>query len=433
MPPYRTSDNGGATHVENEAALARLWRDAHILCNYLETADGNRYQVLYPGVQSSEAGPDFRGAVLVDHQGRRVSGDVELHRAAGDWYAHRHHLDPNYNGVVLHVVLKRAAHDSSRQASGTTVPVVEFKPVEFKPDTAGSIGGVPRGDLPRPPSPERIGAELDRLGDQRFLARSRGFVMAMRADADPDQAVYEGVMEALGYATNRRPFRRLARLVTYRALQHLRPEPPRTRAAGIEAALLWAAGLLDQVAPEARKRQLNRMVRRMDWLPRRRPTEWKLFRVRPANHPARRISGIASVLARTMDSGLSVNLENALLAGGDGGVRDALIELPLIGAGRAGEISVNVVLPYLNARGVVSMDPALAQKSLDAYWLAAPLSAYGSARRFARSMGIPTDRSVIATARRQQGLLHLQKHLASAIEAPGGAFEWPRLPALTWV
>jgi hypothetical protein len=413
-----------STPPTSESALARLWRDSHILCPYLETADGVRYRVLHPGVQSSEAGPDFRGAVLVDQRGRRVSGDVELHRAAGDWYAHRHHLDPNYNGVVLHVVLKRAAHGSSRQASGTTAPVVEFKA-----DAAASVGAGSRVDSIRlhGPGPDRIGAELDRLGDRRFLARSRGFVMAMKADADPDQMVYEGVMEALGYATNRKPFTRLARLVTYQALQHLRTEPTRTRAAGIEAVLLWAAGLLDNVAPEARKRQLNRMVRRMDWLPRRKLTEWKLFRVRPANHPARRISGIAAVLARTMDSDLSVNLETALLAGGAVGVRDALVELPLIGAGRAAEITMNVVLPYLNARGVVSKDPPLAQKSLDEYRLAPPMAAYGSTRRFARSMGIKTDRSVITTARRQQGLLHLQKHLASAIEAPGGL----RLPAFT--
>lgn len=258
--------------------------------------------------------------------------------------------------------------------------------------------------------------------------------MAMKADEDPDQIVYEGVMEGLGYATNRKPFIRLARMVTYRALQHLRTEPPRTRAVGIEAVLMWAAGLLDQAAPEARKRQLIRMVRGMDWLPKRRPIAWKLFRVRPANYPGRRISGIAAVLGRTMDTGLSANLETALLADGAGGVTESLVELPFIGAGRAAEITVNVVLPYVNALGVVSNDPRLAQASLDEYRLASPLAAYGSARRFASSMGIKTDRSVISTARRQQGLLHLQKHLASTLdslgEAPGAVFQWPRLTAL---
>ena len=431
MSPTRISDTRPASEVENEAALARLWRDSHSLRHHLETADGARYRVLHPGVQSSEAGPDFRGAVFVDDQGRRVSGDVELHRTAGEWYAHRHHLDPNYNGVVLHVVLNRSAHGSSLQASGTTAPVVEFKPGEFKPDTAESTADGPRAESTQHPGRERIGAELDRLGDRRFLARSRAFVMAMKADKDPDQLIYEGVMEALGYATNRRGFTRLARLVTYRRLRNLRAEPPRTRSLGIEAALLWAAGLMDDVAPEPRKRQLTRMVRHMEWLPRRRPTEWTLFRVRPANHPARRISGIAAVLARTMDSGLTVALETALLTGGAPGVTDALIELPFIGAGRAAEITVNVGLPYLNARGVVSKDPRLAQKSLEEYRLAAPLSGYGSSRRFASSMGIGTDRSAIPTARRQQGLLYLQKHLAGAIDAPGAVFRWPRLSALT--
>jgi hypothetical protein len=164
--------------------------------------------------------------------------------------------------------------------------------------------------------------------------------------------------------------------------------------------------------------------------------EWKLFRVRPANHPARRISGIAAVLARGMGPGLSVDLEAALLAGGAGGVRDALVEPPFIGAGRAAETTVNVVLPYMHARGVASKYPRLAKTSLDEYRLARPLAAYGSSRRFARSMGIGTDRSIVTTARRQQGLLHLQKHLASALIAPGDApgdiLQWSRLPAFTW-
>lgn len=194
---------------------------------------------------------------------------------------------------------------------------------------------------------------------------------------------------------------------------------------------MWAAGLLDQAAPEARKRQLIRMVRGMDWLPKRRPIAWKLFRVRPANYPGRRISGIAAVLGRSMDTGLSANLETALLAGGAGGVTESLVELPFIGAGRAAEITVNVVLPYLHALGAVSNDPRLTQKSLDEYRLASPMAAYGSARRFARSMGIETNRSIMSTARRQQGLLHLQKHLASTLdslgETPGAAFQWPRL------
>jgi hypothetical protein len=34
-------------------------------------------------------------------------------------------------------------------------------------------------------------------------------------------------------------------------------------------------------------------------------------------------------------------------------------------------------------------------------------------------MGIPTDRGFLATARRQQGLLHLNKHLPSMLDSRG--------------
>ena len=411
--------------IASESALARLWRDSHLRPHHLETADGTRYRVIHPGVQSSEAGPDFRAAILVDHRGRRLLGDIELHRAAGEWYNHRHHLDANYNGVVIHVVLRRGAHGSSRQASGTEVPVAELIP-----QATQGADDVAAAAAPSPRPPERIADELDRLGDLRFLERSRGLVMSMKADADPDQMLYEGVMEALGYASNRKPFRQLAGLVPYRALRNLRGEPRFTRLAGIEAVLLWGAGLLDGQAPSARSRQLRRMVRGMDWRQGRRLArrgEWKLFRVRPTNHPVRRISGIAAVLARTMDAGLGASLESALMARGAKGTAAAFLEPPLIGADRAAEIVLNVVLPYFNARGVLSGDTLLARKSLDEYRQAAPLSGYGSSGRFAMSLGIDADRSLMTTSRRQQGLLHLQKHLAGAIDEPGGL----RLPALT--
>jgi hypothetical protein len=34
-------------------------------------------------------------------------------------------------------------------------------------------------------------------------------------------------------------------------------------------------------------------------------------------------------------------------------------------------------------------------------------------------MGIPTDRGFLATARRQQGLLHLNKHLPNLLDSRG--------------
>ena len=90
----------------SEKALADLWQRTARLPAPLVAQDGQRFRVLYPGRRSARAGPDFRDAILRGDDGRRVVGDVELHLRAPDWYSHSHHADPNYNGVVLHVVLR---------------------------------------------------------------------------------------------------------------------------------------------------------------------------------------------------------------------------------------------------------------------------------------------------------------------------------------
>ena len=60
-----------------------------------------------PGWWNLEAGPDFRNAELF-LDGQRLCGDVEIHLNSADWYNHRHHEDPRYNQVILHVVLYKS-------------------------------------------------------------------------------------------------------------------------------------------------------------------------------------------------------------------------------------------------------------------------------------------------------------------------------------
>ena len=89
----------------SERALSTLWRRSPSLSEGLTTQDGRRLRVLYAGRSNPREGPDFLDARLAAESGEVITGDVELHVRAPDWYSHGHHLDPNYNGVVLHVVL----------------------------------------------------------------------------------------------------------------------------------------------------------------------------------------------------------------------------------------------------------------------------------------------------------------------------------------
>lgn len=97
--------------VRDERAIGRpcfpngCWRSCggRGPANGWRTVDGRRLRVLYPGRPAPGHGPDFRDALL-ELDGASLRGDVEVHRRPSEWRAHGHHQNPEYKGVVLHVV-----------------------------------------------------------------------------------------------------------------------------------------------------------------------------------------------------------------------------------------------------------------------------------------------------------------------------------------
>jgi hypothetical protein len=169
------------------------------------------------------------------------------------------------------------------------------------------------------------------LGVQRFEDRSNRFVADLAIE-DADQVAYSALLEGLGFASNRRTFAELADAVPYAWLQSI-PREQRL------ASLLDAARLAPSatISPPAR-------------LP---VDSWRLTRLRPANHPARRLQGIVQLITR-MTPSLAASLVHAV-AGADRPVdlRKTLIvrdrDDAFIGPGRADELAVSVVLPLVTA------------------------------------------------------------------------------------
>ena len=395
----------------SESALAALWSRAHTLADALITEGGDRMRVLYPGRPSARAGPDFRDAVLLDETGDTVTGDIELHTSAPGWYAHGHDADPNYNGVVLHVVFSPKGHEVTRQHSKMHAPIVSLEAVaddleRADPDTASGLSafGVLRGS-------SDVAAVLDSAGDARFLARSRGFSLDM-SQAGPEEALYLGIMDALGYASNRKPFRLLARRVPYATLAKFRDEPPSTRPHAIKALLLGASGLMRRLDDAEGPAQLRRLYRRMPkHLPKpKKPLsekDWKLFRVRPSNHPARRIIGAAHIVDTGLDDGIAETFASALSLEGTKALTACIEHRPYIGKGRAHDILVNIALPFLHAYATESDSGELADAAQAAYAAAPKLQENEITREMRRLCNI--GRNVKVTARRQQGLIHLYR------------------------
>ncbi len=397
----------------SEQALARLWLRTKVLSTGIVTEDGERLRVIYPGRSNPRAGPDFLDAVLATESGEVLRGDVELHLRAPDWYGHGHHVDPNYNGVILHVVLSTVGRTRTELPSKMSAPIASLAPVAK--ELAGlRIAHAYAVDEEPTQDQSEIGDRLDAAGDGRFLSRSSGFALALES-LSPGEVLYQAMMEALGYASNRRPFRELARRVPLSALAAFRHEPAATRYLAILALLGRTSGLLDAVESAAGHTGLARLAEK---LPRTRPLSrdaWDLHRVRPTNHPARRVVGAASIVDMYSDGGLLAGLDEDLRVNGPRYVSKRLTVKPYVGAGRAADIVVNVVLPFFHAYSGVIKDHALARASIEGYRRYPRLSDNEILREMRRLLGL--DPRTVHNARRQQGLMQLYRSTVRSTQA----------------
>lgn len=429
-PRYRVSDRatgavrdaGGRKGHIPEELLARLWQKRAVRQAWLRTGEGARVRVIYPGRASNTAGPDFRDALLELEGVGLVQGDVEIHLHQRDWEAHGHQGDPNYNGVVLHAALDGDAGATTLQ-SGQQVPIVFLEPLLNQGPGPGAPapglwGVLARQGYSRPGTSDELALLLDRAGDARFLERSDGLRCILR-EQDPEQTLYEGLLEALGYRANRHPFLKLAARAPYALLQREgRQVPYGERSGVIESWLAWVAGLAAWESPGA--------ARPAGFGPPLSPREWRCFRVRPANHPRRRITAAALLLHRYLDDGLLAGLEGAVRSPKPRGLAVALAvaaqrpgQQAYIGVGRARDMAVNAVLPLFHAlaterKEAERKEAELADHCLSLYQRFSRLQDNELTQEMAEQLTEPTWRKVINNARRQQGLLYLESLLGGA-------------------
>ncbi len=402
-----------------ESALAGLWRKRAHRQEWFRTGKGRRVRVLYPGRTGTSAGPDFRDAVLEFEGLGQVQGDVEIHRRQQDWNTHGHQDDPNYSGVVLHAVLYPSPAATNLR-SGAEAPVISLQPLFgdenlLRPAKSSPVWDLltPLGYAPPKTGPQ-MAALMERAGDARFLAKSQLFQRFLQ-EQDPEQTLYEGLFESLGYRQNQQPFLKLAGCAPYsvlvRAAGGLQSEE---REAAIESCLMRLAGLQleDQTSGINQAGIYRPGVGRTRAISQ---EEWHCFRVRPANHPRRRIGGAARLLARFMDVGLLCGLQGRA-ADSPKNLTQALTVsdgiTTYIGSLRAREIAVNVVLPFFH--GLASGQGEDGQAYLELYAKFCKLPDNEIIREMTNQLFDPAWGKVVATARHQQGLIHWQRLLSGA-------------------
>jgi Protein of unknown function (DUF2851) len=424
-----------------ERLLQAIWQHQRLLRDQLKTLDNEPVRVLHPGFQNREAGPDFHDAVLQIGSGPPHSGDIEVDLQPSGWRAHGHDRNPAFGNVVLHVVW-----ESERPASGAP-PTVLLRPVLDAPlgELSLWLGSEAAGELPptmqgacarglRELPPEALTELLRQAAQVRLESKAARF-QARARQAGWEQSLWEGLFRALGYKNNVWP------------MQHLAELRPRWWASGgdaptMEARLFGISGLLPVELPRSGEDDYVRGIWDRWWRERDAfsdclaPRElWRLNGLRPPNHPQRRLA-LASCwsadarLVSKLEQWCGRELACSALA-------PSLLERleaprhefwswhwtfrskrlnkpqPLLGASRATDLAVNVILPWLWIRAVEGQNEPVRQGLESRYFSWPPAQDNSVLRKARRRMLGGVSPRGFRTAACQQGMTQIVQDYCS--------------------
>jgi hypothetical protein len=420
-----------------EIIVSRAWHDGRFGDRFV-TTDGREVRIIHRGSWSHGSGPDFRDA-MVEFDGQTfVTGSIEIHLQSNGWTQLHHHLDPAYNDVILHLVLRPDSRPTRRQDGGI-VPIIKLDSSVL--DAMGTaplvdwsrFGGAVCAEKMTREDPDSVRAILWDLGDRRLAAKSAR-VEARLTGAPPSEVLYQELWEALGYSANRAPMRALAErlpLASLEAALAFVAPPARLRLA--QALLFGLAGFIPFAPADQSMVNLSAMnaaeVERLwqeygvPWqdliLP---PTAWTRAGVRPANHPVRRLlagsafvatsAGLVSSMLEPFRSNLDPVEHLQHLSSIDG--------VTTLGHERAIGLIGNVIIPFVLALAEHTRDTDLSAAASGAWERLANAESNAITRRAQRQVAGPARLTGLGF-RGQQGLIHLDQTLCS----PRRCYECP--------
>jgi hypothetical protein len=284
-----------------EPELQALWMAGEFGRSFTTTT-GGAVKVEKFGAWNPQPGPHFTGAVVVFGD-QRIRGGVEVNWNAAEWDRHAS-ASPDYEGTILHVFVREAARErgaavpATCTAQGREIPQIwlDATRFEFPPSDPPPCSTSPcREQLAQLPA-VRIVHLLEAAAQYR-LCRKATRLNRIAAEFGPDEALYQGIAEALGYRNNKLPFTLLAQRFPLAMVRSHRTE--------IEPFLFAGSGFLNATDFHPLPNDTRSYLRELwaQWWPRRTDFErlsvppglWNLRGVRPANHPQRRVAALAEL------------------------------------------------------------------------------------------------------------------------------------------
>lgn len=288
-----------------ESLIHYTWKHRLFPLAPLATTDGLPVEVIDPGMENRNDGPDFFNA-KVKISGTLWVGNVEIHTTASDWYAHGHDTDKRYDSVVLHVAA--TVDRAVMRTDGTPIPQMELQVPEHIVNNYRELQATDH----YPPC-YRVIPELSNLVVHSWMSSLLYERLDMRAaqiaaryeahDKNWDDALFCTLARNFGFGTNGEAFDEWARRIDFRAV-----DKHADNLLQVEAIFFGQAGLLDEATiPEyyhgelpqdtyfqALKREYTFLAHKFGMRPME-PTMWHLLGMRPANFPHVRLAQLAKL------------------------------------------------------------------------------------------------------------------------------------------
>jgi hypothetical protein len=209
---------------------------------------------------------------------------------------------------------------------------------------------------------------LRRAGWKRLVELQLRYQQALE-HLTPGEALYRGLLDGMGLSPNRRGMAAVGERLSLVALETISGR----HHLAASAALLGVAGFVPlspahaalAELPPAQANDVERLFAQLQvelQLHRVPGQIWSLNRVRPQNHPVRRLASLGSLLAQSARDGLLAALLSSPLEQPDPW-RDWLSRAsPAIGTTRSRQLAMNVLAPFIAAYADATGDQGLAER-----------------------------------------------------------------------
>ena len=281
-----------------ERLLHYVWKYKLYTATPLITTEGRPVQVIDPGMQNTDAGPDFFNAkIKID--GTLWVGSVEIHDKSSDWLLHHHDTDKAYDCVILHII---GFNDFQPvRTNGNPIPQMLLTVPE---NILRSIdwllyreAALPCLDHITRIAPLHIACWMEALLSERLERKTHDIFLLLDAyQTDWNEVFYITLTRNFGFGVNNDAFERLAKSLPLRCIQKQRNSHSQ-----IEAMLFGQAGMLEEENDDHYYRLLQReydFLRHKFGLSPMEDFVFKNLRTRPVNFPYLKVAQLAALWVR---------------------------------------------------------------------------------------------------------------------------------------